>query len=247
MLIENKYGQVDFWPNIDGLNPKAHGLTLNHKRIGLSISGGCDSALLLFYMCKVISEEKKDVTIVPFTGIDITRPTNIWNVEEIITLMKEKFPKVNIENVVTFEYTTRTSTNERCCKKEAHKEAEREMLEEGLFTIMFGGRTANPTYDEAKKHNLLEKRELARDRENPDISNSEFAITRLLYRPWIEVDKRWIAAEYHKNNLMDDLYPITASCIGREDATEFFTKPCKTCWWCREKVWAFGSYDGGIK
>lgn len=239
MLIKNKYGQVDFW-SID--NEKLN----QHKKIGLSLSGGCDSALLLFYMCKVITEEKRDITIVPFTGIDITRPTNIWNVEEILVLMKEKFPKVNIENVVTFKYTTRTSTKERCNKKVEHRRAEKQMINDGLFTIMFGGRTANPTHDEAEKHNLLQNREAQRDRENPEIQSKELAITRRLYRPWIEIDKRWIAAEYYKNNLMDDLYPITASCIGREVPTNFFTKPCKTCWWCREKLWAFGSYDGGV-
>tara|TARA_Y100000114_G_scaffold19388_1_gene15491 strand:+ start:281 stop:997 length:717 start_codon:yes stop_codon:yes gene_type:complete len=237
MLIKNKYGEVDFWP-INGFK--------QHKKVGLSLSGGCDSALLLFYMCKVITEEKRDITIIPFTGIDITRPTNIWNVEEIVMLMSEKFPKVNIEKVITFKYTTRTSTNERCNKKIEHQKAERQMMEDGLFTIMFGGRTANPSHDEAKKHNLLENREAQRDRQNPNIQLSEPKLTRRLYRPWIEVDKRWIAAEFHKNDLMDDLYPITASCIGRKHETNSFTEPCKTCWWCREKVWAFGSYDGGV-
>ena len=28
--------------------------------------------------------------------------------------------------------------------------------------------------------------------------------------------------------------------------TDNFTKPCKECWWCREKKWAFGMYDGGV-
>ena len=238
MIIKNKFGEVDFWPNEEPLN--------KHKKIGLSISGGCDSALLLFYMCKIISEEKRNVTIVPFTGIDITRPTNIQNVEEILLLMKEKFLDVNIEKVITFKYTTRTSTNERCCKKESHQKAERQMIEDGLFTIMFGGRTANPDPDEAELNNLNYNREIQRDRTNPDVLIKEPKITKRLYRPWIDIDKRWIAAEYHKNNLMEDLYPITASCIGREKETKYFSEPCKTCWWCREKKWAFGSYDGGI-
>ena len=194
MLIKNEYGQVDFWPKCDELS--------HHKKIGLSLSGGCDSALLLFYMCKVISEEKRDVTIVPFTGIDVTRPTNIWNVEEILLLMEEKFPEVNIENVITFKYTTLTSTNERCNKKEEHQKAERQMIKDKLFSIMFGGRTANPSYDEAEKHNLLENREVFRDRENPDMLWSQRKLTSRLYRPWIDIDKRWIAAEFHKNNLM---------------------------------------------
>ena len=45
---------------------------------------------------------------------------------------------------------------------------------------------------------------------------------------------------------MDNLFPITWSCISYGDKTDYWTHPCKTCWWCKEKLWAFGSYDGGV-
>ena len=60
------------------------------------------------------------------------------------------------------------------------------------------------------------------------------------------VNKKFIAQCYKDYNLMDKLYPLTASCIGYADTTNYFTEPCKTCWWCKEKLWAFGSYDGGV-
>ena len=47
-------------------------------------------------------------------------------------------------------------------------------------------------------------------------------------------------------NLMDDLFPLTMSCIGFEKETNYFTEPCKKCYWCHEKKWAFGCYDGGL-
>ena len=45
---------------------------------------------------------------------------------------------------------------------------------------------------------------------------------------------------------MKELFPITASCVGYAKETDYFTKPCKVCWWCREKKWAFGMYDGEV-
>ena len=58
------------------------------------------------------------------------------------------------------------------------------------------------------------------------------------------LDKRFVAEMYEQFNLMDNLFPITASCVEYADKTDYFTKPCKKCWWCREKKWAFGAYDG---
>ena len=45
---------------------------------------------------------------------------------------------------------------------------------------------------------------------------------------------------------MDELFPITASCVAYAKKTNHFSEPCKECWWCREKKWAFGMYDGNV-
>ena len=50
--------------------------------------------------------------------------------------------------------------------------------------------------------------------------------------------KRFIAECFKDNDLIKDLFPLTASCIGYADTTNFFTEPCKECWWCIEKEWA---------
>ena len=106
---------------------------------------------------------------------------------------------------------------------------------------MFHGRTANPPIEEAEKHNLTFKREDQRD------GNKKFVFRETFYVPFNNVDKRFIAENYKICNLMDELFPITASCVGYAKATDNFSKPCKECWWCREKKWAFGMYDGCIK
>ena len=59
------------------------------------------------------------------------------------------------------------------------------------------------------------------------------------YSPFIHVDKKFVADIYRKNNLMEDLYPLTGSCVGTELVTDYFTKECRQCFWCHEKKWAF--------
>jgi len=51
---------------------------------------------------------------------------------------------------------------------------------------------------------------------------------------------------YEQFNLLDDLFPLTMSCIGFAPETNYFTEPCRKCYWCHEKKWAFGCYDGGL-
>ena len=46
----------------------------------------------MFMTCREIVERNLDTTIVPITGVDERRPTNIWNAREIVDLFKELFP-----------------------------------------------------------------------------------------------------------------------------------------------------------
>ena len=65
-------------------------------------------------------------------------------------------------------------------------------------------------------------------------------------KPFVNIDKRWIAGMYEQLGLMDELFPMTASCIGDNADSKYYTEPCGKCFWCYEKKWAsFGCYDGG--
>ena len=64
--------------------------------------------------------------------------------------------------------------------------------------------------------------------------------------PWYNVNKKFIAEQYKKFNLLDDLLPLTRSCENRPAKPviidQFETEPCGKCWWCLEKKWAFGHF-----
>ena len=61
-------------------------------------------------------------------------------------------------------------------------------------------------------------------------------------KPFQNHDKAWVARCFESEGLMKGLFPLTRSCEGQADKTKNFTKPCKKCWWCREKYWAFKQY-----
>lgn len=234
MIYESSIGNLDFWtPYEDRLN--------TFTKIGINLSAGTDSALVLYMTCRELVD-KPHVTIIPVTGVDVLRPTNEWNAKEIVMLMKEWFPTVRFGEHQINKYRKLNPSD----KTRNHVEHENKLRDEGIIDVLFHGRTANPPEDVAKKHDLLSDRETRRD---------VYGNTRIPYHenhgkpfycPMEYLDKRFVAEQYHKFNLMEDLFPITASCIAHANETDYFTKPCKSCWWCREKKWAFGMYDGGV-
>ena len=225
MLYKNNYGEVDFW---------SHSSFKAMKNIGVNLSGGTDSAMLLYLLAK----EQKDITIYPLTLVDIERPTNIWNAREVLLYIRDKFPDVDIKDIVSEEF----SKAENPEKRYWHIKFTDRMRKEIPLDILCHGRTSNPPYEEAKKNNLLDKREIVRDHDNHEAilkGNSQ-----LTYSPFVNVDKRFLKELYEELDIME-LFNLTASCISKSSETDHFTKACRTCWWCREKLWSFGCYDYG--
>lgn len=229
MKYESKYGTVNFWnPYEDSLN--------RFKKIGINLSGGCDSSLVLYFTCKeLVIRNKLDVQIIPITGVHNARPTNEWNAIEIVDLFKEWFPEINWGEHQIDYYDKEHEKD----KVNQHRNHENKLRDRGVIEVLFHGRTANPDKEEAQKHNLLYKREERRDKHGNVRQPYHEHHGKPFYCPFEYVDKRFVAKMYHKFNLMKDLFPITASCVEYAKKTNYFTKPCKECWWCREKKVGF--------
>ena len=70
-------------------------------KVLLSLSGGLDSAALLYLIC----HHFPDTEIVPYTGQDVTAPMDYECAKDILQYMRETFPTVNIRDhdVYTFD------------------------------------------------------------------------------------------------------------------------------------------------
>ena len=74
MIYESKYGTVDFWDPYPRLN--------EFKKIGINLSGGADSSLVTFMVCKELTERESNAQVNFITGVHNARPTNEWNARE---------------------------------------------------------------------------------------------------------------------------------------------------------------------
>jgi 7-cyano-7-deazaguanine synthase in queuosine biosynthesis len=60
------------------------------------------------------------------------------------------------------------------------------------------------------------------------------------YIPFFNCNKKDIALLYNELQLEHSLLPVTRSCENDQHPASH----CNECWWCRERIWAFGYTDG---
>tara|TARA_A100001011_G_scaffold232576_1_gene240542 strand:+ start:390 stop:1091 length:702 start_codon:yes stop_codon:yes gene_type:complete len=217
-------------------------------KIAVSLSGGADSAILFYHACDVLP----DKTFYPFSGYDTRRPDSIFYAMEVYQFIKDSYPNVNIAPHHTFKYTSPRGGGKMQTSKEwdwkkdpksvLHHEAEMEYLEKIGYTYTLVGMTSNPPEDAIKKfkmdvdtgHGVIEPR---RHKNRKEVL---YGSRRHTYRPFVNKDKSYVKMMYEKYNVLDKLFPLTASCIGFPDETDNGKKPCRNCVWCKERLWAFG-------
>jgi len=251
MIVKNQYGEIDFGEHLS----QQRVIDENVSKVAVTLSGGVDSSLVMYLLCEYIMKNNIDYQILPFTGVDKLRPTNEWYAREIALYFKEKYPNIKFLDHYTFKYDHEPGNTHH--KRKNHIVHERRLYTEEDIKIFFCGKSANPPKDEAIKHGLWSKREEERDTDDGDWQSKVFfrAYTgpnndinnRFIYRPLAFQHKKFIAQCYEDFGLMEELFPMTASCIAYEENSNYFSEPCKKCWWCKEKHWAFGMYDGGIE
>ena len=244
------------------------------NRIGISLSGGTDSAILFYLMAKHLPS---DVVLVPWSSYEESdnplkeRPLTIEAAEEVVAFVKNAFPEANIGEHHKFTYDRNCPIAYEKAKLVnvpswpmypmallgivkmglMHKE-EQKSFNNKQFGMLVGGITMNPPVEDMEsdwrppgwKHPKGPRYEPRRSKEHKPLPTPNPGYSH--YHPFVNVDKSFVAGLYEQEGLMDTLYPMTESCTGFAYQTNWFTEPCKQCFWCWEKYWAFGSYDGGL-
>lgn len=234
------------------------------KLCPISISGGADSASLLFLISKYFPEVK----LMPYTCRDLNAPKDADAARDIVEWMQNRFPDNNIPDIEIYDFNdkdesfVKTETIREW--QEAHEPfrnmRDRQVskiiqvdtiswnmmgraLEIDPQAIRIDGMTRNPPSEEMKNMGFYDKAERRRDKELPHVEewrmssgDPKFSI----YQAYANVDKKFVAGVYIDNNLMNDLFPMTRSCVGTHpELTQNFTKECGRCFWCEEKAWAW--------
>ena len=235
------------------------------KRIVVSLSGGCDSASAFFLTAKHFP----DIEIYPLTLRDVNAPKDADAAIEISKFIKKRFPHSKINDIEVGSYNDLDTTTYPRARLIIKKNKQYKTLNATQMSkcnqiddtnndfmkmidkpLRLDGMTANPPLDvrmgfadRMKKHHHPKQWgsfEIDRVQGEPrrDVHNKpEFKYN--VYKPFLNVNKRFVAGVFKENNLMDDLYPITRSCVGGKKQTNNFTEWCWQCFWCYEKDWAF--------
>jgi len=205
------------------------------------MSGGADSSLLAFLLAKTIVDYNLDLKILPMS---FKRDNKPWNLA-VATNVIEK-----IENILNIE-KGKIFLSHNYCYFGNHEISEfhdkslkhiNNLKESKLVTIVYNGLTKNP---DPLPEELYDKREIIRDNPEQIFTGNEsinYIEEKLISTPFLFQTKQFIAELYKKHNLLETLLPYTRSCEGLIRNTNFFREACKTCWWCRERKWAFAKY-----
>lgn len=223
------------------------------KRIGVALSGGSDSAILMHIACL----ENPDATFYPMHLLEDRRPNTIWHARDVLDFLREYHPNVKIEDFTILEWSSKPGSKHKNAAIEdpgdlpkrpdghngqakilAGHELRHRMFSEIKCDQVIYGSTANPPLDVCEQIGIS-REESRRDKGKRALSSKGGQV----YTPFVDLDKKDLKDLYIRYDVLETLFPLTASCVGFAKDTNMFTEPCKKCYWCKEKMWAFGTYD----
>jgi len=219
-------------------------LYLNPKwsRIGISISGGADSALLAFLVC---SNSDAEIHFTNQIRLWKTRPWQEHVADRVIDWFRNNFkntfhihrnlipPELEWGDkgpTIVDEYGKLKSGNQIILRSHNEYIAHKYKLD-----ALYGGINQNP--DVAIPGALS-------DRDKGHIPAYFFHDGIHICHPFVHTKKDWIIKQYYENNILD-LLNLTRSCEGEFEGLDYKTylpgqevPICGQCFWCKEREWA---------
>ena len=214
----------------------------NWKRIGISISGGADSALLAYLIC---SNTNADIHFTNQIRLWKTRPWQEHVADNVIDWFKSHF-KNNFylhRNLIPSElewsdkgptivdeYGKLKSGNQIILR--SHNEY---IAHKYKLNALYGGINKNP--------DIKIEGSLA-DRDNGHILPHFIHNGIDICHPFVYTKKDWIIKQYYEHDIKD-LLNLTRSCEGEFKDIDYTTYTpgqyvpvCGKCFWCKEREWA---------
>lgn len=190
-------------------------------KIGVSLSGGADSALLAFIL---MSNYTNDLHFFTYASKEKHFRT-IKNSSEVISKCIEITRKINCYHHIKYDYTQERNKFLNFLTNE---------IDNKVVDIIYTGTTSTPP-DEVQATFTEQLQSDIKSRRRDNFQKSQWSHENKLFHPLINYNKKDIFDLYKKYDLLDTLFPLTNSCENLEK----FTGHCGSCWWCQERFWAF--------
>jgi 7-cyano-7-deazaguanine synthase in queuosine biosynthesis len=202
-------------------------LAIYDEPVGIMVSGGVDSAILLYYLMKHSTS-----TIHIYTeGSNHKFRRNTIIAPQVVEKCIQLTDNINVIHHINYNKASTWNSL---------YDNPKSAVDSGLVKIVYEGVTMNPPDDIAKKFTPELESGIGRDG-----SIGVFHSDNKFYMPWANTDKRGIAQMYREENLMDSLFSVTRSC-EYDPTCDYFDEikdpqlgHCGECWWCKEREWGF--------
>ena len=199
--------------------------------VGIMVSGGADSAILLYHLMK----HSKDKIHIFSLGNNDKRRLNLSVATQVVEKCIQLTGNINIEHHINY-CETQTLNSLLVMPKQ--------FIEEKRIKIVYGGVTSIPP---KKVLDTFKLRSLELDNRDPNVERDVLSSDGIWYAPWTNIDKKIIASMFKEENLIETLFSITRSC-AYDPTHHYFIENvkdpgyghCGECWWCEEREWAFG-------
>ena len=223
------------------------------KNIAISVSGGCDSALLTYLLCSKIQENNCRTIVHIINNIRCwkTKPWQQQDFKRVLNRLRSLFPQVKLvvhTNFVPPELEW--GSNGRTITDEYGKLVSGDTLELRSFAeyvcttnqceAYYNGVTRNPRNVDFVG---METRDIDRTENNKHLEEMVH-MGFIAYHPFRFIDKSEIVKIYRELNIME-LFNLTRSCEGTFtdiDYTNYkvgtYVPVCNICFWCKERNWA---------
>lgn len=190
--------------------------------LAIRFSGGADSSILLYLMAKYFDNRiyvytMSDAATKYSTGILAERA-----LEKILELTNNK-------NIVYRPVFAERKTKEILTNTILQK------AQEDKVDWMYAAISKKPPTEVENRFTVKCGSDDA-DFRNPNLNIPTVWKKEKVYVPFINIDKSCIRSLYESENMLDDLFPHTFSCTENEVEQIH----CGKCWWCQERLWAFG-------
>lgn len=204
-------------------------LDLRNGPVGIMLSGGVDSAILLYYLMRYTT----DTIHIYTTGSNLKFRRNSIIAPRVVEKCIELTGNNNVVHHIHYdESATDTSMID----------APQEDIDKQKINIVYDGTTMNPPDDIASKFTPAIDFDYTRKDSADNVMTYR---DDKFYMPWANTDKKGIARMYRDENLIESLLPITRSC-EYDPTCEYFDnvkdpglEHCGECWWCKEREWGF--------
>ena len=206
-----------------------------HTNICISISGGADSAILLYMLINYCEEYRPDAEIHIITA---SNPLKGWKNAKWSTNVIDTILHLTKTNLIKSHHTVYSEEDPR---QELTSTEKMIQIKHGV-TFIIDGTTQNPAVEISNTFGppTLKKRNPGHGRDIWWTSDTGVKY----FVPFMHVDKRMVAHLYKHFDMLDALFLFTRSCEWHNSNTFDSPNPgdghCGKCWWCKEREWAFG-------